>query len=108
MKIKTTLAALFTALSFTAALAQNVNLEWAKQLGGTSHDKGWSIAVDTSGNVYTAGYFQGTADFDPGTGTFNMSSAGQSDIFVSKLDASGNFLWAKQLGGVFWSDVGNS
>ena len=73
--------------------------EWAKQMGGTSTDGGYSIAVDGSGNVYTTGHFQGTADFDPGAGTFNFTEAGYNDIFVSKLDASGNFLWAKQIVG---------
>ena len=91
---------LFTALSFTAAMAQNVNLEWAKQLGGASGDQGSLIAVDASGNVYTTGRFKVTADFDPSAGTFNMTSAGGFDVFVSKLDTSGNFLWAKQWGGL--------
>ncbi|MBI4648130.1 MAG: SBBP repeat-containing protein, partial [Bacteroidia bacterium] len=75
------------------------NFVWAKQLGGIDHDIGRSIAVDGSGNVYTTGYFQGIAVFDPGPGTYNLTSAGLEDIFISKLDASGNFVWAKQLGG---------
>jgi hypothetical protein len=60
---------------------------------------GLSIAVDATGNVYTTGYFEGTADFDPGAGTTNLISAGNLDYFVSKLDPSGNFLWAKSIGG---------
>ena len=71
------------------------NLVWTKNLGGTSDDYGQSIAVDYSGNVYTTGYFSGTVDFDPGAGIFNLTSVGSIDIFVSKLDASGNFVWAK-------------
>jgi len=84
---------------FISKLDASGNFVWAKQMGGTSEDVGYSIAVDASGNVFTTGYFEGTADFDPGPGTFNLTSAGNTDIFISKLDASGNFVWAKQLGG---------
>ena len=72
---------------------------WAKQMGATVFDEGLSIAIDASGNIYTTGYFEGTADFDPGSGTANLTSFGSADIFVQKLDAYGNFLWAKQMGG---------
>ena len=83
---------------------------WAKSLGvhRNNIDSGNSIAVDASGNVYTTGYFEG-ADFDPGAGTFNLSSAGGQDVFVQKLDASGNFLWAKAFwGGNNYDDYGLS
>ena len=50
------------------------------------------------GNVYIAGTFTGTADFDPGIDSFNMTALGATDLFVTKLDASGNFIWAKQVG----------
>ncbi|HPF89651.1 MAG TPA: SBBP repeat-containing protein, partial [Flavobacteriales bacterium] len=75
------------------------NFIWARSFGGSSDDTGRSITVDASGNVYTTGYFQGTADFDPGAGTATITSAGNEDIFIQKLDASGNFLWAKSFGG---------
>ena len=68
-------------------------------MGGTSQDWGRDDAVDSAGNVYTTGYFIGTADFDPGSGTYNLTSHGNDDIFVSKLDSSGNFVWAKGMGG---------
>jgi hypothetical protein len=76
------------------------NFLWAKSMGGTGGDIGYSINVDTSGNVYTTGQFQNTTDFDPGIGVFNLTSAGQNDIFVQKLDISGNLLWAKGIGGI--------
>jgi hypothetical protein len=79
---------------------------WAKGMRGTSNDGGWSIAVDLEGNVYTTGYFQGTVDFDPGEYTYNLTSAGGLDIFVSKVDSGGNFLWAKRVGGTN-ADRGN-
>jgi len=92
---------------FISKLDASGNFVWAKKLGGPSNNRGNSIAVDASGNVYTTGYFRGTVDFDPGSGTFNLTSAGNSDIFISKLDASGNFAWAKKLGGTS-IDIGYS
>jgi len=87
---------------FIQKLDASGNLVWAKTMGGTSHDFGYSITTDASGNVYTTGYFRGTADFDPSTtGTTNLTSAGSGDIFIQKLDASGNLLWAKAMGGNF-------
>jgi hypothetical protein len=92
---------------FISKLDSNGNFLWAKSLGGNIDDGGNSIAVDAGGNVYTTGGFQGTADFDPGPGTYNLTSAGDDDIFISKLDISGNFLWARRLGGNSY-DHGNS
>jgi hypothetical protein len=86
-------------LSPLTALAGDGDFVWAKQMGGTSDDSGQGIAVDAAGKVYTTGYFRGTADFDPGPATFNLTSAGGFDIFVSKLDNAGNLVWAKQMGG---------
>jgi hypothetical protein len=51
-------------------------------MGGTDYDHGNGIAVDSSDNVYTTGDFLGAADFGAGP---LMTSAGLSDIFVSKL-----------------------
>ncbi len=92
---------------FISKLDAAGNFLWAKSIGGIDDDQGYSITVDGSGHVYTTGYFQGTADFDPGVGTSNLISAGFTDIFISKLDAAGNFLWAISMGGTA-RDYGNS
>ncbi|HDP76053.1 MAG TPA: T9SS type A sorting domain-containing protein [Bacteroidales bacterium] len=92
---------------FVSKLDAAGNFVWAKRMGGTDWDEGRSIAIDDSGNVYTTGYFRGTADFDPGEGTYTLTSAGGRDIFVSKLDAAGNFLWARRMGGTY-DDYGRS
>lgn len=86
---------------FVSKLDSSGNFVWAGQMGGNDDDYGFSIAVDSSGNVYTTGTFMNTADFDPGTGVFNLisDSVNTVDIFISKLNASGNFVWAKKLGG---------
>lgn len=92
---------------FISKLDASGNFIWAKNMGGTADISGNSIAVDSAGNVYTTGNFQGSVDFNPSSGTFNLTSAGMQDIFMSKLDASGNFVWAKQIGGAV-NDRGNS
>lgn len=84
---------------FISKLDASGNFVWVKHMGGASYDIGYSIKVDASGNVYTAGFFQGTVDFDPGMNIHNLVSEGMTDVFISKLDAAGNFVWAKPLGG---------
>ncbi|MGF2412513.1 MAG: LamG-like jellyroll fold domain-containing protein, partial [Ferruginibacter sp.] len=84
---------------FVSKLDISGNFVWAKSVGGIAGDIAYGISADASGNVYTTGYYQGTADFDPGAATVNLTSAGGTDIFISKLDASGNFVWAKSMGG---------
>ncbi len=74
------------------------NFEWAAKLGGTDAEEGWSITTDASGNVYTAGTFKGTADFNPGAGVNQLTSNGQTDFFISKVNATGVYQWAVQFG----------
>lgn len=75
------------------------NLVWVKTFGGISGAGVSSIALDSLGNIFITGDFQGTCDFDTGAGISNLTSVGNSDVFISKLDASGNFVWAKSMGG---------
>jgi len=75
------------------------NFVWGKRLGGALSDLAFDVAVDGSGHVYTVGLFEGTADFDPAPGTYSLTSAGRSDVFVSKLTSAGNFAWAERMGG---------
>lgn len=84
---------------FVAKYTSAGNLLWARKMGGTASDIGYAIATDTIGNVYAAGWFNGTADFDPGVATNNLISAGGTDIFICKLDSAGNYRWAKRMGG---------
>jgi hypothetical protein len=91
---------------FVSKLDSGGNFVWARRLGGTNYDYGRGVAVASDGSVYTTGAFEGTADFDPGPGSFNLTSAGDEDVFVSKLDSAGNFVWARGLGGAN-SDIGS-
>lgn len=93
---------------YVAKYSSSGSYIWAKKLGGGGTDGGADIIMDFSGNVYTTGYFDGTADFDPGAGTVTFTAGtGISDAFVSCLTSAGNYSWAAQLGGAS-VDVGQS
>ncbi|MEO8146504.1 MAG: SBBP repeat-containing protein [Bacteroidia bacterium] len=78
------------------SLDSSGHFRWAKQMGAYNDDRANSIALDASGNVYFTGYFQGSVDFDPGAGQYNINSMfGIPNIYVGKLDNAGNFVWAK-------------
>tara|TARA_B110000091_G_C13717302_1_gene433187 strand:+ start:361 stop:726 length:366 start_codon:yes stop_codon:yes gene_type:complete len=98
--MKKTLQILIVVCLFLLEFSVNAqNYQWAKSFRGSSASgSGTSIDVDALGNVYTTGYFLGTVDFDPGVGVFNLTSNGSYDIFICKLDASGNFVWGKGMG----------
>lgn len=84
---------------FVTKYDTNGNFVWANKMGGNSNDYGWSISIDVIGNIFITGQFEGTADFDPGIGIFNLTSNGSNDIFILKLDPTGSFVWVKQMGG---------
>ncbi len=76
------------------------NLFWAVSMGALSTDFGLGIAADSERNVYTTGYFQSNTDFDPGPGVFNLVSGGGQDTFIQKLNATGDFIWARSFSSV--------
>lgn len=75
------------------------NLIWAKQFSGASTQVIISVGIDAAKNVYSTGYHNGSSDFDPGAGTVTLTSAGSADLFLSKLNSSGNYVFAKNIGG---------
>jgi hypothetical protein len=89
---------------YVAKTNSSGNLIWLKSVGAGWADNGSAIAVDNSGNVYVAGNFRNTVDFDPGAGSYTISSPVQqnifdSDAFILKLDMNGNFVWAGSISG---------
>ena len=75
------------------------NYIYAKTWGGTSSNYGEGIATDNWNNIFVAGSFIGTVDFDPDGGVENLTSNGANDIYVSKFDSSGIFQWVGREGG---------
>ncbi|HQW23270.1 MAG TPA: SBBP repeat-containing protein, partial [Bacteroidia bacterium] len=70
-------------------------LIWAKKFGYTSDDKARALVVDRDGNIYLTGYFSGTARF----GSINVTSSGNNDVFIAKIDSAGDPQWVRKGGG---------
>jgi gliding motility-associated-like protein len=67
-------------------------MQWQKCLGGSKDDEAYGVQVLADGSSIVAGY---TASNDGDV----SGNHGQSDMWVVKLDPSGNLLWSKCLGG---------
>lgn len=90
---------LLTFLFNSCGYSQHLLPGWAMNTGGEKSDYAYCIRSDRDGNIYMTGYFEGTADLDPGPGTCNLVSKGSTDIFLAKYNPSGKLLWAKSYGG---------
>jgi hypothetical protein len=80
---------------FVAKLNCNGDWLWAVSAGGSSYDNGIGVALDASGGIYIIGYFEGIATF----GSTMLTSEGDWDVFVAKLNSDGVWQWAKSAGG---------
>jgi hypothetical protein len=80
---------------FIVKLSKNGEWIWAKSAGGGGTDISRSIEYDKSGSIVIAGLFQNSINFE----NFTLNSAGDNDIYISKLDLNGSFLWAVRGGG---------
>jgi hypothetical protein len=70
-------------------------VEWSAQLGSNADDYCRSVAVDSNGAAYVAGY----------TSTTGASSATQRsdfDAWIAKLDSQGGLLWKKPISSSDW------
>ncbi|MFH1515883.1 MAG: SBBP repeat-containing protein [bacterium] len=78
----------------------NGNLIWSKSWVGTSGDYGYRVVIHDDVDVYVCGEFSEVMNFNPDGGGGILSN-GDSDAFLTKFDADGNWLWAKT-----WGDTG--
>ncbi len=83
---------------FVCKLNNNGGHVWSAGFGGAARDRGFSITADEDGNVYVTGNFQDSVDFDIGNAEFKLYGPGNGDVFIQKLNASGSFVWAGQMG----------
>ena len=78
--------------------------QWTRTVGevdnGTGSETVQDIAFDSKNNIYITGYFANTTDFDPSPAQDRKTSAGSNDMFLTKYDNNGNYLWTKTIGGI--------
>lgn len=81
------------------------NFVWVKQFEAGKKGGGYdmrTVAVDpadAANNIYVAGSFSGTVDFQPGNGTVNMTSTAGGNAFLVKMSSAGTVAYARQYGG---------
>jgi hypothetical protein len=71
---------------------------WTFPIGSTEYDTGYSVAVDSGGNVFVAGQFRATADFDPDRASTKTLTPDKGDGYLAKYSPDGSFLWARRFG----------
>lgn len=73
--------------------------QWVKNIGQLSSNvEPVDMKVTSTGSVHVTGYFNMAMDFDPGVGVTTLTCNPIADIFVLKLNTSGNFVWAFSVG----------
>ena len=79
-------------------------------LGGSGYDYGNSLAIDSGGNVYVAGYTPYTtySNFPTTVGAYDTLLSGPRDAFISRLNSGLTSLLASTYLGGTNSDYGNS
>jgi hypothetical protein len=89
----------FLFLSFTI---QAQSLQWAKTYGGTGNERVVDIKVDTLGNVYILGTYQGQVVHE--SKTF-FSNDGSQDLLLLKYNSAGVYQWGYGIGGIDTDDA---
>jgi hypothetical protein len=96
MKNIITFLLVFSATIFNCpvSIAQLKGDGWASQAGGELVDHGTALVTDKAGNIYITGGFQSSSNF----GSNHLEASGDTDIFLTRYDKSGNVAWSVRAG----------
>ena len=89
-------------MGYIGKLDSNGNWLWVDKFDGIKDQRGSRdnrLAIDQLSNIYVVGGFQNRGVSQTGTyGPFSITSNGEWDAFIFKMDENGNWLWAKNVG----------
>lgn len=97
----------FLIFSLSSKSFAQPSFKWANYIGSEYVDGCSAMALDSSENIFLAGHFglvpksiptNISVDFDLSANESNLTTTGESKIFVTKRDADGNLLWAREFG----------
>ncbi|QDT46119.1 hypothetical protein Pan258_01360 [Symmachiella dynata] len=88
-----------TSDAFVLKLDAAGEYEWSNTFIGAGFISGTDLEVDAAGNVYAAGSFTGTADFDPLAGVIiPIATNGSFDAYLAKMNSDGDMVWVETFG----------
>ena len=83
---------------FVAKMDSSGNVDWARNIGGIQDEYPTCLKIDRDENVFIGGSYQSTTlNFQ----SFFIENNGVHNIYLAKLDSSGNELWAINAGGTY-------
>jgi hypothetical protein len=84
--------------SFVSRFISDGTYYWVRVWGGSAEDVSYRCVSNASNEIYITGHYFNTVDFDPGAGVDSSTSLGGADIFLSKFDLIGNYIWGRRWG----------
>jgi hypothetical protein len=73
---------------------------WMRMFGeNATRETVTGMSVDASGNVFLAGNFNETVQFERSSHRFDREAEGGTDIYLAKLNSNGRFQWVRTIGG---------
>jgi len=74
--------------------------QWARSWGYWEYTAlCMNLSVNLDGDLFLAGAFDETIDFNPGAGVDNHTSNGGSDLYLTRIDPNGTYVWTHTWGG---------
>src|SRR3569832_1180171 len=69
---------------------------WTRLIGGSGVDVSNAVVVNTWGEIYLTGVYNGTVDFEPGAGVDQRTTSNSNgDVFVTQLYSDGSYGWTR-------------